>query len=185
MKWKIDRNPTCKCYLTLNICGIVTMWTLSSQYVIFRSFESDGESNEKKCLRENISRMKCWITLSHKVSGGRLWLYVVAETFGYTSRCVVVVLLAAYRINAPTNRPAIIKKKSFPSHSDISFRIRRKMSRFILFHVKNLKWYHIHVRCRFKYQISSLEHRIIDVNQNDSFGDCLWAELGLSLGVIL
>lgn len=113
MKWKIDRNPTCKCNLTLNICGIVTMWTLSSQYVIFRSFESDGESNEKKCLRENISRMKCWITLSHKVSGGRLWLYVVAETFGYTSRCVVVVLLAAYRINAPTNRPAIIKKNHF------------------------------------------------------------------------
>lgn len=144
---------------------------------------SFGESNEKKCLRENILRMKCWITLSHKVSGGRLWLYVVAETFGYTSRCVVVVLLAAYRINAPTNRPAIIKKNHF--HHILTFRIRRKMSRFILFHVKNLKWYHIHVRCRIKYQISSLEHRIIDVNQNDSFEDCLWVELSLSLGVIL
>lgn len=57
------------------------------------------------------------ITVSHSVSGGRLWLYVVDVTFGATSRCVVVVLLAAYRINAPTNKPVNSKNSKHLSSS--------------------------------------------------------------------
>lgn len=41
-----------------------------------------------------------------RVSGAKLWLYAGdCEVFGDTFRCVVVVFVAAYRINAPTNKP--------------------------------------------------------------------------------
>lgn len=62
------------------------------------------------------SRKKFWvikyhITASHRVSGGRLWLYGVIELSGSTVRWVAVVFVAAYRISAPTNRPANEKQK--------------------------------------------------------------------------
>lgn len=58
-------------------------------------------------IEQNSNKSKYQITASHKVSGGRLWLYGGAVVLlGSTSKCVDGVLVDAYRISAPTNKPA-------------------------------------------------------------------------------
>lgn len=74
-------------------------------------------------------------TVSHKVSGGKLWLYFELFGLGSTVRCVTGVFAAAYLMSAPTNKPVngnnvlaylFLNPSSLSKAKFVSFKLKSK-----------------------------------------------------------